>query len=85
VISNSLIKHRQPPQLQVIREMDDKPESKKDPSRKKVYLKPELKQIPLDDQEGLVEFCRGKPYDAQELKELTKGMLRPKKGRRQDE
>ncbi len=58
--------------------MDHKPESKKDPSHKKVYVKPELKQIPLDEGEGLLEFCRGKPYDAQELKELIKGMLRPK-------
>jgi len=59
--------------------MDDKPESKKNPSNKKVYVKPELKRIPLDDEEGLLEFCRGKPYDAHELKELIKGSLRLKR------
>lgn len=60
--------------------MNHKPESKKDPSHKKVWVKPELKQIPLDDEQGLLEFCRGKPYDAQELKELIKGMLCPSRG-----
>lgn len=60
--------------------MNHKPESKKDPSHKKVWVKPELKQIPLDDEQELLEFCRGKPYDAQELKELIKGMLRPSRG-----
>jgi hypothetical protein len=39
--------------------MQDKPESKKNPSHKKVYVKPELKQIPLDEEEELLEFCRG--------------------------
>jgi hypothetical protein len=56
--------------------MDDKPESKKDPSHKKVYFKPALKRIPFDDEEGLLEFCRDKPYDAHELKELIKRSLR---------
>jgi hypothetical protein len=50
----------------VISETDDKPESKKNPSHKKVYVQPELKRIPLDDEEGLLEFCKGK------LKELVK-------------
>ena len=61
--------------------MDAEPESKKDPSQKKVYVKPELKQIPLDDEEGLLEYCKGKPYDAQELKEVIKEMLSPKRGK----
>jgi hypothetical protein len=65
--------------------MCHKPESKKDPSHKKVRVKPELKQIPLDDEDGLLEFCRGKPYDAQELKEMIKGMLRPSRGQGEDE
>lgn len=57
--------------------MDDEPESKEDLSRKKVYVKPELSRIPLDDEEGLLEYCKGKPYSAQELKETIKRMLRP--------
>ena len=61
--------------------MDDKPESKKDPSHKKVYVKPELNRILLDDEEGLLAFCRGKPYTAQELKGVIKGMLRPNEGK----
>jgi len=65
--------------------MKHKPESKNDRSQKKVYVKPESKQIPLDDEEGLLEYCRGKPYDAQELKELIKGMLRPCRGQSEDE
>ena len=56
--------------------MDYKPESKKDPSKKKVWVKPELKQIPFDHEGGLLEFCRGKPYDAHELKEVIKRSLR---------
>ncbi len=64
--------------------MDHKPESKKDPSQKKVYVKPELRQIPLDDEEGLLEFCKGKPYDVKQLKEVLKGMLRPNKGHSKD-
>jgi hypothetical protein len=58
--------------------MDDKPESKKKSSKKKVYVKPESTRIPLDDEEGLLEYCKGRPYSAQELKEAIKGMLRPK-------
>ncbi len=58
--------------------MDDEPEPKKDPSRKKVYVKPELSRIPLDDEEGLLEYCKDKPYTAQEVKEVIKEMLRPK-------
>ncbi len=65
--------------------MDHKPESPKDPSQKRVYVKPELKRIPLDDEEGLLGFCRGKPYDVQQFKEVLKGMLRPNRGQRQDE
>jgi len=65
--------------------MNHKPESQKDPSHKKVWIKPELKQIPLNDEEALLGFCRGKPYDAQELKELIKGMLRPSRGQFEDE
>jgi hypothetical protein len=60
--------------------MDHKPwpqKEEKDPSHKKVYVKPEVKYIPLDDEEGLLEFCRGKPYDVEQLKEMIKGMLRP--------
>ena len=60
--------------------MEHKDEFRKDPSQKKVYVKPELKQIPLDDEEGLLEFCRGKPYDAKQLEEVLKGMLRLNKG-----
>jgi outer membrane translocation and assembly module TamA len=56
--------------------MDYKPESKKDPSHKKVYVKPELKRIPLDNEEELLEFCKGKPYDAHKLKDLIKRSLR---------
>jgi hypothetical protein len=56
--------------------MDYKPESQKGPSNKKVYVKPELKRIPLDDEEDLLEYCRGKPYDAHELKEMIKRSLR---------
>ena len=56
--------------------MEDTAEPPKTPSQKKVYVKPELKRIPLDDGEGLLDFCRGKPYDAHELKELIKGSLR---------
>jgi len=59
--------------------MDDKPESKKDPSHKKVWVKPELKRIPLDDEKGLLEYCRGKPYDAQKLKDVIKAKLSPKR------
>jgi hypothetical protein len=61
--------------------MDDKPESKKDPSHKEVYAKPELNRIPLDDEEGLLEYCKGKPYSAQELKERIEEMLSPKRGK----
>ncbi len=64
--------------MEAIRRMDDDPESKKDPSHKKVYVKPELSRIPLDDEEGLLEYCKDKPYTAQELKEVIKEMLRPK-------
>jgi len=53
------------------------PESKNDPSKKKVYVKPELKEIPLDDEEGLLEYCKGKLYGAQELKEVIKERLNP--------
>ncbi len=59
--------------------MDYKPESKKDPSHKKVYVKPELKRIPLDNEKELLEFCKGKPYDAHKLKELIKGLLHLKR------
>jgi hypothetical protein len=45
--------------------------------RKKVYVEPELKRIPLDDEEGLLEYCKGKPYGAQELKEVIKERLNP--------
>lgn len=62
--------------------MDDEPKFQKDPSRKKVYVKPELSRISLDDEEGLLEFCRGKPYSAQELKDTVKRMLRPKERKR---
>jgi hypothetical protein len=55
--------------------MDDEPQSKKDPTDKKSYIKPELNRIPLDDEKGLLEYCKGKPYRAQELKEAVKGML----------
>jgi len=65
--------------------MDDKPESKKDPSHKKVWVKPELKPIPLDDEKGLLEYCRGKPYDAQELKDLIKAKLSPARKQRHNE
>jgi hypothetical protein len=57
--------------------MDDKLESQKDPSHKKVYVKPELNRIRLDDEEGLLEYCKGKPYTVQELKEVIKGRLHP--------
>jgi hypothetical protein len=52
-------------------------ESKNYPSKKKVYVTPELKQIPLDDEERLLEYCKSKPYDAQELKEVIKERLNP--------
>jgi hypothetical protein len=58
--------------------MDDKPEPKKDPSHQKVYVKPELTRVPLDDEEGLLGYCKGKPYTALELKEVIKEMLCPK-------
>ncbi len=61
--------------------MNDKRESKKDPSHKKVYVKPELSRIPLDDEEGLLEYCKDKPYSAQELKERIEEMLSPKRGK----
>ncbi len=61
--------------------MDDKPKSKKDPPHKKVYVKPELNRISLDDEEGLLEYCKGKPYSAQELKEWIKEKLGPKRGK----
>ncbi len=63
--------------------MDDEPESKKDLSHQKVYVKPELKRISLDDEEALVEFCKDKPYTAEELKEAIKGML-PGKEKKQN-
>jgi hypothetical protein len=61
--------------------MDGMPESKNYPSKRKVYVEPELKQILLDDEEGLLEYCKGKPYDAQELKEVIKKKLNPKRGK----
>ena len=61
--------------------MDNESESKKDPSQKKVYVKPGLNRIPLDDEEGLLEYCKDKPYTAQELREVIKEMLRPKEKR----
>ena len=61
--------------------MDDKPESKKDPLHKKAYIKPKLNQIPLDDEEGLLEYCKGKPCSAQELKEWIKEKLGLKRGK----
>ena len=39
----------------------------------------------MNDEEGLLEFYKGKPYDAQELKELIKGMLRTGRGQGKDE
>jgi hypothetical protein len=39
--------------------MDAKPESKKNPSQKKIYVKPEVKRVPLA-KGGLLEYC--KPY-----------------------
>jgi hypothetical protein len=78
----NLIGHRQHKQLEAIRRVDDKPESKKDPSPKKVYVKPELKRIPLDDEEALLEYSKAKPYSAQELKEVIKGMLHPNERKR---
>ncbi len=65
--------------------MDYKPESEKDPSRKKIYVKPELKRIPLDDEKALLEFCREEPYDTKELKELVNRMLGFKTGQGQNE
>lgn len=62
--------------------MDDEPESEKGRARKGVYVKPEMRPIPLDDEEALLEYCRGKPYTAQELKEAIKGMLRPNERKR---
>jgi hypothetical protein len=59
--------------------MDDKSESPKNPFHEKAYVKPELKRIPLDDEGSLLEFCRGKPYDAHELEELIKRSLRLKR------
>jgi hypothetical protein len=64
--------------------MDDEPESEKDSSREKVCVKPELSRIPLDDEEGLSEFCKAEPYSAQELKEAIKGMLRPNEKERNE-
>lgn len=58
--------------MEVIREMGDKPKSKKGPSQEKVYVKQELKKIPLDDEEGLLKYFKGKPYGVQELKEVIK-------------
>ena len=59
--------------------MDDEPESPKSPSWKKEYVKPKLNRIPLDDEEGLLEYYKGKPYSAKELEDAIKGMLRPNK------
>lgn len=73
--------HCQHTQLEAMRRKDDVPQSKKDPSHKKVYVKPELSRIPLDDEEGLLGYCKGKPYSAHELKEVIKEMLRPKEKR----
>ncbi len=55
--------------------MDQQPESKKDSTQKKPYVKPEAKVIRLDDEEGLLEFCRGKPFDVKQLKEVIHQML----------
>lgn len=52
--------------------MDDKPESQKGQPQKKRYVKPELKEIPLDDEKALLEYCKNKPYDPQQLKEVIK-------------
>jgi hypothetical protein len=60
--------------------MGDKQESPKDPSRKEVYVKPKLREIPLNDEKALLEFCEGKPFDVEELKKLIKGKLNPEKG-----
>jgi len=62
--------------------MNDKPVPKKDPSHKKAYIKPELKSIPLDDEEGLLEYCRGKPYKVQELKDVIEAKLHPMRRQR---
>jgi hypothetical protein len=59
--------------------MEDTAEPPKNPSHKKVSVKPALKRIPLDDEEDLLEFYRGKPYDAHELEELIKRSLRLKR------
>ncbi len=58
--------------------MEDKPESKKNPSQKRAYVKPECSRIPLDDDEALLEYCKSKPYSPQELKDTIKEMLRSK-------
>ncbi len=60
--------------------MDDKQESPKDPSRKKVYIKPKVREIPVNDEKALLEFCEGKPFDVEELKKVIKEMLNPEKG-----
>ena len=65
--------------------MDQNPEFKKDRSHKKAWVTPELKQIPVDDEEGLLEYCKGKPYDAQQLKEVIKTKLRPVTGQNKSE
>jgi hypothetical protein len=55
--------------------MERKPRFKKDSLQKKAWVKPVLKRIPVDDEEALLEYCKGKPYDVKQLKEVIKTKL----------
>jgi hypothetical protein len=56
--------------------MDPKPELKKNHFPKRLYVKPEARRLSLSDEEELLEFCKQKPYDVKDLKEVVNETLK---------
>jgi hypothetical protein len=51
--------------------MDQEPELKKNHPEKRLYVKPEARCLSLSDEEELLEFCKVKPYNIRDLKEIV--------------
>jgi len=56
--------------------MNDTPRRKQDNSRKRFYVRPEAKCISLNNEEVLLEFCRGKAFNVKDVKEMVSVTLK---------
>jgi hypothetical protein len=56
--------------------MNVRPEQMNDTSRRRPYLKPDGKNISLKDEAALLNFCKQKPFDVKDLREMIHEMLK---------